>query len=45
MKFYFRITSIIKYINWCIVFNGFNKPYITPATSIRSNLSFKEINI
>lgn len=49
MKFYIRVRYITfllfpRLINKCLVFNGWNV-YVTSATEIRSDLSFKEINI
>ncbi len=44
MKFYIRIYSIFKYINWCLVFDNY-KIYWTSATNIRNNMNFIEINI
>ncbi len=48
-KFYLRVSQVTfllfpKWVNICLVFDGYQLPYIIDS-SIRNNLSFKEINI
>jgi hypothetical protein len=48
-KFYLRVINLTfllfpRWVNKCLVFDGWNKPYITDG-SIRNDLSFREINI
>ena len=48
-RFYLRISRLMsllfpKWINLCLVFNGWKLPYITDS-SIRNDLTFKEFNI
>lgn len=50
-KFYLRLINLIsfitfnKYVNYCLVFDGWNLPYWDVATSMRSKLEFVEVNI
>lgn len=47
-KFYIRSINLCfvlfpKTVNKCIVFDGFNRPYVCHTNDIRWNMSFKQI--
>ena len=47
-KFYIRSINLCfilfpKTVNKCIVFDGFNKPYVCQTNDIRWDMSFKQI--
>lgn len=45
LKFYVRIAWPCRWVNMCLVFDGWKRPYVCYATSIRGNMEFAEINI
>ena len=49
-KFYLRVINFTfllfpKWINKCLVFDGWKLPYVCNTNDIRGNLSFSEIKI
>jgi hypothetical protein len=49
-RFYLRVINLTfvlfpKWVNKCLVFDGWKLPYICNATDIRGDLSFIEIKI
>ncbi len=49
-RFYLRVRNLTfllfpMWINKCLVFDGWKLPYITDATYIRNDLSFREVKI
>jgi hypothetical protein len=49
-KFYLRVIGpawilFPQWVNKCLVFNGFKRPYVCNATDIRGDLSFLEFKI
>ena len=46
MKFYIRLRTVpLFWINKCLVFNGWNKPYWCNTTSIWNDLEYKQIKL
>ncbi len=46
-KFYIRFIFFapVSWWNKCIVFDGWKRPYIAPATRMRPQLEYLEINL